>query len=355
MKRFLSIALALCSTLCACDSLMMPQSWKQGELSIRFVEDFKITKASTDIPDTNDFILSVTNSSGASIYYGAYSAAPEKLLVGEGSYTVSAKSCDFTSPKFDSPQYGDTQIAVVKAGETCSVLLNCTLINSGMRLKVSPDFLTEYPDGVLFLKSSAGRLMYGYTEKRTAYFSPGSISLVLSSGGKETTLFTRLLESQQILTVNVSVASSGSSGGAGISIRVDTTKTYLSDNYTIGGSDDLKGSDISSALSVSQARDAAPKQEVWVYGYIVGGDLTSSKCSFEPPFSSRTNFAIATKSSCCDKDACLSVQLASGKIRDALNLVDNPDLLGKKIYLKGDIVQAYYGIPGIQCITEYSF
>ena len=45
----------------------------------------------------------------------------------------------------------------------------------------------------------------------------------------------------------------------------------------------------------------------------------------------------------------------SGRIRDALNLVENPGLLGRKVYLKGDIVESYYGIPGIQSISEYSF
>jgi hypothetical protein len=47
------------------------------------------------------------------------------------------------------------------------------------------------------------------------------------------------------------------------------------------------------------------------------------------------------------------VQLPSGDLRDVLNLVDNPGLLGTKVYLKGDIVEAYYGIPGIKNISEY--
>ena len=42
-------------------------------------------------------------------------------------------------------------------------------------------------------------------------------------------------------------------------------------------------------------------------------------------------------------------------MRDALNLVDHPGLLGKKVYLKGDLQEAYYGIPGIKNLTEYSF
>ena len=49
----------------------------------------------------------------------------------------------------------------------------------------------------------------------------------------------------------------------------------------------------------------------------------------------------------------MSVQLSQGDIRNALNLIDNPNLLGKKIYLKGDIVEAYYKLPGIQNLSDY--
>ena len=47
------------------------------------------------------------------------------------------------------------------------------------------------------------------------------------------------------------------------------------------------------------------------------------------------------------------MQLPSGSLRDELNLVDNPQQLRRKIYLRGDIVDAYFGIPGIKNISEY--
>ena len=50
---------------------------------------------------------------------------------------------------------------------------------------------------------------------------------------------------------------------------------------------------------------------------------------------------------------CLSVQLSSGELRDALNLVDNPNILGRKICLRGDIVAAYYGLPGMKNLEAY--
>lgn len=144
----------------------------------------------------------------------------------------------------------------------------------------------------------------------------------------------------------------------GFSISVDTARVWYEDSYTIGsGSGAAPGSTMETAFSVSQAKENIDAKDVWVCGYIVGGDMTSSKTgiSFEPPFTSATNIAIASRSSVSDKSSCLSVKLVSGEIRNALNLVDNPSLLGRKVYLKGDLVSAYYGIPGIQNISEYSF
>ena len=57
----------------------------------------------------------------------------ENLLLDEGNYTVSARSCDFSAPLFDTPQYGDTQVASVKAGKTTVVTLVCAQLNSGIR------------------------------------------------------------------------------------------------------------------------------------------------------------------------------------------------------------------------------
>ena len=47
------------------------------------------------------------------------------------------------------------------------------------------------------------------------------------------------------------------------------------------------------------------------------------------------------------------MELKAGAVRDGLNLVDHPDLVGSRVYLKGSIVEAYFGIPGIKNVTEY--
>jgi hypothetical protein len=196
--------------------------------------------------------------------------------------------------------------------------------------------------------------MYSYSEKRFAYFPPGKVSLVLSDGGSDKTLLTRDLAARDMLTLDIGVAAASPAGSDrnSISIQVDTTLNWRSEQFTIGG-DDEKGKDPDGALSVSQAKENVGAEECWVYGYIVGGDLSSSKASFKGPFSSRTNVVIAARAGTKDREACLSVQLQKGEIRDALNLVDHPENLGRAVFLQGDIVASYYGLPGLQNLTDF--
>ncbi len=345
---------AIFFTAVSCDKLGPKSESAKGELRIAFApEQESLTRSGIAIPDTSDFLLTIKDEKGNLIYDGKYGDSPESLLLDGGTYTVSVMSEEFSKPEFSAPQYGDEQCIVVPSGSTVNLKLVCTQLNSGVRLRLDSAFLDAFPEGVLILKSSLGRLVYGYSEKRIAYFKPGDVSLVLNENDDEEILMTRELKAKEILDLKISVAASaGSAQGSGnLSIKIDTLRNWTSDEFIIGGGDN--GSDSSDALTVSEARDAIGEEDVWVCGYIVGGDLSSSSASFEGPFSSKTNLLLGPRSSTTDKDACLSVQLNSGDIRDALNLVENPNMLGRKILLKGNIVEAYYGIPGIKNITEY--
>lgn len=341
-----------------------------GELRLRFVDrDVVMTRAATDIPDTNDFLLTVRSSTGKTLYEGAYGASPESLLAAAGTYTVKAVSREFTSPSFSAPVYGDEQVVVVPSGGVATVELTCRQINCGIKLSIGSSFLTSYPKGVLYVQSDkTHRLMYAYTEKRIAYFDPGTISVVLNDSGVSSTLLSRSLMSQEILALSISAGtSSGNSGTAtgseghdngGLSIVVDTTRNWSSSSYILGSgevSDSEKGKSSTNAYTVAGAKENIGETEVWVSGYIVGGDMTSSASGMktEGPFSSATNIAIAGRSSVTDKSSCLSVQLPSGDIREALNLVNNPENLGKRLIIKGDLVASYYGVPGIKNPTDF--
>lgn len=325
----------------------------EGQLRIAFASSsVRDVRSSLNLPDTSDFLLTVTDAAGEIIYDGLYGDSPESIMVRSGSYSVSVVSSKFTKPAFSAPQFGDEQCVVVPVGGVADVKLTCRQINSGVRLDIDSGFLTSCPDGVLFLKSVSGKLMYGYSEKRIAYFNPGNVSLVLSRGGQDETLMTRNLESQEILTLKVSVAASvpgddGLSGKENISVCVDTTRVWSFDDYVIGG-ENGKGGDAENAMTVNQAMSSVGKEGVWVSGYVVGGDLTSSSASFKPPFTSRTCILLGPRSVVSDRSSCISVQLPSGDVRDALNLVDNPKLLGKRILIRGDIVESYYGLTGLK-------
>ena len=325
----------------------------KGELRISFA-DGQATKITETIPDTSDFLITVSGPDGEIIYDGAYGDSPESIMVDAGSYTIYVRSCEFTKPAFASPQYGDEQCVVVPSGEVTDVKLTCVQMNAGVRLRIDESFLKNCPDAVLFLKSAEGKLMYSYSEDRIAYFLPGSVSLMMSENGTDRVLFTRNLTARSILDVSVSVADShGEVYSENISVAVDTTRTWNSESYMIGGDSSEKGDDVSYALTVSQALDSIGAEGVWVSGYIVGGDLTQSSASFEEPFTSRTNLLLGPRSSSDDRESCLAVSLPSGNIRESLNLVDNPHLLGRKVCIKGNVVEAYYGITGLKSVVDF--
>jgi hypothetical protein len=87
----------------------------------------------------------------------------------------------------------------------------------------------------------------------------------------------------------------------------------------------------------------------------VGGDLTSAGKSVKTSgITSKTHLALAARSSVTDKASCVAVELPSGKVRDAINLADHPDLIGTRIYLKGNVVEKYYGTTGLKGTSEFA-
>ncbi len=341
----------------ACNKI--PSENAQGTLSWGFSQRL-LTRATVDLPDTDAFILTVRNSAGDVLYDGAYGDSPESMLVNPGSYTVKAVSRVFDKPEFSAPQFGDEQVVVVQSGANAKARLNCTQLNSGLRLRLDADFSTVYPEGSVTVSSVDGELRYGRAEERVGYFKAGNVTVSLNDGTSTNVLLTRFLEACEILTLGISCPAveppkPGEEGG--ISISVDTSRVWSSMDYEIGSGQGAEpGTTQAMAYSVGQAKEHIGEKGVWVCGYVVGGDLSSAKegISFTAPFTSMTGLAIASRSSVKTKSSCFSVKLPKGDIRTALNLADNPDLVGRKIFLKGDLIAAYYGIPGIENITEYA-
>lgn len=48
------------------------------------------------------------------------------------------------------------------------------------------------------------------------------------------------------------------------------------------------------------------------------------------------------------------VELSTGKVRDALNISENPFNIGKKIVVRGNL-ERYYSAPGLKNPKEFTF
>ena len=83
----------------------------------------------------------------------------------------------------------------------------------------------------------------------------------------------------------------------------------------------------------------------WVKGYILGS-LADNKIA-----ETNVNSNLALGATADAKDF-VPVQLPSGNVRTALNLVDNPTLLGREVLVYGNF-ENYFSKPGVKNVTDY--
>ena len=93
-----------------------------------------------------------------------------------------------------------------------------------------------------------------------------------------------------------------------------------------------------------------------VKGYVVGtvdGQVYTDGCRFSGSAETMTNILIADNADETDHANCMPVQLPSGAVRNALNLVDNPGNYKKLVTLTGSL-EKYFGVPGLKTVTKYA-
>ncbi|HPH52776.1 MAG: DUF4493 domain-containing protein [Bacteroidales bacterium] len=351
MKRFVLMGVLFSIILASCNMGAFEE--RQASLSFSFAVPLKttVTKA-VSLPDTNSFILLVKSNTGETLYNGLYGSRPAEIKVPAGTYEVSVRSIEFDKPAFETPQYGDSKVIVVSNGEKVSIAFLCKQLNSGMRFSFSENFLKKYNSGYLLLEQEAGNLEYLFTEQRTAYLKAGNVSICHKSNTGSVPLFCRTLGAGEIH--NITLEASAAESASEFTIKVDTTVVYINEKVVIG--DEFSGDDGSSAqkaVSVSQAKNRIG-DTLWVWGYIIGGDMSSSSVTFVGPFTKDSHIAIAENASEKSRDACFSVELSKTAVKNALNLVANPSNLGRKVFLKGVVVESYFGLNGLKKVSEYS-
>lgn len=333
-------------------TLSLNSDYSHYELK-RLSESIRASSGNTlSLPDTNNFILSVYHENGSKIYEGPYGSRPNPIRVTAGSYNIGLQSVKFPKPAFSTPQFGDKRTIMIADNENVAVTFGCSQLNCGVKIEYDQSFIDRFPNYVPKITATdGGYLVYSYAEKRFAFFNPGILKLHVEKNGSITPILNRQLSAADMLTLKLSAVPDNDTD-RGFSIIIDTTRNWLSEDYVVGSGND--GSTMQRALTVKDMSMYIGAKGVWVKGYIVGGDLSASKVNTTPPFSKASHIAIADRNTVSGRADCAGVEIPSKEeIRKALNLVDNPNLIGRTIYVKGNI-EEYFSHPGIKSITQYS-
>lgn len=128
----------------------------------------------------------------------------------------------------------------------------------------------------------------------------------------------------------------------------------VNDGGNGGGNTELTGDGTKeNPYDIASAMKKQDGSEAWVMGYIVGAvndKAIATDAAFEAPFKLNSNILIAASKDEKDYKKCLAVQLYDD-VRNAVNLVDHADNLGKAIVISGKLVK-YYGVAGLkECKT----
>ncbi|HIZ86476.1 MAG TPA: DUF4493 domain-containing protein [Candidatus Coprenecus stercoravium] len=349
------VLLAAAATALACKDEMKGDAYISFKLSPDYsrqnlslmTEKILTENEKINLPDTGDFILSITGPGGEPVYKGSYNRRPEPLKVKAGSYDLSLYSTEFDKPGFSLPQFGDNRTVVAREGESIAVAFECTQQNCGIRLDFDESFINRFKNSEISISSEEHSLSYPYSENRTAFFLPGLIRVTCTENEVSTPILSRQLAAADMLTIKLS---SSDDSQDSFSVIIDTSRNWISEDFKFGSGND--GSSIEKAISIGDLVLNYGAEEVWVTGYIVGGDVSSANVKLEPPFTKNTHVAIADSPGASTREECAAVELPSGSIRDAVNLIDNPELIGKRIYIKGDI-ENYFSHPGVKSTKEF--
>ena len=107
-----------------------------------------------------------------------------------------------------------------------------------------------------------------------------------------------------------------------------------------------------SPYNVTAAIAAGSATGVYVKAYIVGSidGKSTTDAKFSAETATATNILIAASADETDINKCMPVQLPSGAVRSALNLVDNASNYKKEVTLYGNI-EKYFSVTGIKSVS----
>lgn len=133
-----------------------------------------------------------------------------------------------------------------------------------------------------------------------------------------------------------------------------------------GGIESIGSGEWDDPMSVYQASLGAVNENLtsdpWVSGYIVGWidvDVTNVmnelSTRFTVPATVATNMVMASTPDETDWTKCISVQLPSGAVRNALNLKDHPENLHAFVTIQGTTGSKYCSVYGVRSVSAYTW
>lgn len=312
-----------------------------------------------DALDTNNYLLRITDGSGTDIYRGKYTERPSDLYVKPGTYSIGLESREFLEPEYLYPLFGESRSVKCKKDSTVRIALKSSQLTGGIRFVFTERFTSYFKGTGIYLVRDTIEKKYRYTDSRYLFFREGKISVYYKNrdghssytppdrpGYEDTLLFYRKLQPEELVTITLDYDLTKVETG-GMTISVDTLRVRSSDYYNVAGIAPF------GCQSILEAQKSIG-DTITVFGYIVGGDATSTRFSREKPFKSKTHIVIASQSWQTIREKTLAVELPeTDKIRQRLNLADHPELLKRPIVISGRVVDSYFGHPGIKYVKSY--
>ncbi len=347
MKKQILMMMSFLFVMWACSEKEMPEEKGIGYLALNIGSNMSLKSGVT----VEDFTLRITTGNGTEVLKERIGDLPSQIALTADNYTVEAYSVAFTDPKFETPCYSGSTAATIVAGETTETSLVCSQSNAGIKIIWSDEFADNYQTYQAEARCTSGYLTYSADESRTGYFPAGNVSLKISADGQTLNGGTLALSAKDLVTVTLRPKMSPS-GSLSIDILVDETVNERAVEIIVEPDEESAENSETNPYFIAGAISKQGETGVWVVGYIVGSK-PSSGWDFISGTWQATNLILADAATETDYTKCIPVELPTGSIRTNLNLTDHPELLHRKIVVKGSL-ENYYSRPGLRSITTYS-
>ncbi len=307
--------------------------------------------------DSNLYRLTISTAGGVTVYDSTYAGRPDVFYVKAGTYKIRVTSRDFKEPDIY-PLFGQEQSVKAKKDSTLCVEIVSRQLTGGIRFSFTHGFTSWFKGTGIYLKRDTVSVKYGYGTRHYLYFYPGEITVIYKNkdgypsytppdkpGYADTVLFKRKLKANELVTIALDYDLTKVSRD-GFTFSSDTFRIRKDEYFNLGGIAPY------GCNSVWYAQTHVG-DTINLFGYIVGGDVSSTTFKKEKPFTSKTNIVIGAQEWQALREKTIGVELPNGDIRKKLNLVDHPEHLKKPIAITGVVVDSYFGYPGLKSVTAY--